>query len=174
MPWLVPAQLHYRSNVPGEVQVKQMIKYFEEHPDQVKAQNADGYLPLHCAAGWQEGETGVRAVMWLLDAYPEGAQVECGHSLPLHFAAGNRQEEHFQVVAKALIKAYPEGVSYQKTVCPGKDGEPVSSGYPINRVHRGLSDESVQLLKVPVAAENGMGRAEPPPRKHRPLPPPRM
>lgn len=54
--------------MPTQAQVDEMINYFEKHPEQVKAQDAQGYLPLHYAAGWQEGVHGVRAVTWLLDA----------------------------------------------------------------------------------------------------------
>lgn len=76
--------------------------------------------------------------------HPEGAQVQnqkC--EIPLHCAAACRQEEHFQVVAKALIEAYPGGLLHEKelTVEAYFRTEP-----PVKYVHRGLSDESVQLL----------------------------
>jgi ankyrin repeat protein len=85
--------------------IKALLQAF---PDGVSYPDNYGNLPIHYAAGGDEGPLDLDVVRLLLELYPKGSALGNSYgNLPMHFAA------HYKApleVVEALYNAYPDGL----------------------------------------------------------------
>lgn len=95
-------------------QKKKLLSYFKKNPAQLKAEDADGFLPLHTTVTHQGGAHVAAAVLALLAAHKHAAAHQTkACQMPLYLALQKDIDEHSVAMLLALLAAHSQAAQHK-------------------------------------------------------------